>query len=600
MEAPQSPLQAERPLYGLRYKPLAQWVRVAQKLPYMSLPAARAIYKNLMSGYFRWQDIAFIACNDRFFLLTCLLRRPDALHPWIYSRCREVEADPDDHLDLWARYHYKSTIVTFAGAMQEIIRDPEITIAIFSVTKAIAKPFIQQLKEEMEQNPLLPIYFPDVFWADKKEAGQRAQKWSIEDGITVKREGNPREATVEAHGLLDAMPTGKHFKLRIYDDVINEKVTTQTDTDQAKRATLRWEMSQNLGTKEGGRKWHVGTRYHFGDTYGVLISRQILKTRTFPATENGKLDGKPVFLSAEAWAKVRKEQRGTIAAQMLQNPLAGSENTFRIEQLRGYVLRPRRMMVYILVDPSKGRGKRSDRTAMPVIGIDSNKNRYLLDGFCHRMRLSERHENLDMLYEKWSKANGVYHVSIGYESYGLQTDTEYMEEKFLDAKKAPEIVEVNWARTGGQSKTDRIQRLEPYFRDGSFLIPAKVYVPNLGVCTWEARENQAIPDWYPIPAMPVRNRETGEVTGTRPALLKQEREALERGEPWRITDPIRRINEDGEIYDLTVTLIEEYVNHPFSPRDDLIDACSRIEDMEPVGPPEPTMQADLMPAGFDD
>jgi hypothetical protein len=47
---------------------------------------------------------------------------------------------------------------------------------------------------------------------------------------------------------------------------------------------------------------------------------------------------------------------------------------------------------------------------------------------------------------------------------------------------------------------------------------------------------------------------------------------------------LKRRNEDGDMYDLTRVFIEEARFHPFAPHDDLIDAVSRIFDMEPRKP----------------
>src|SRR5574337_262060 len=150
---------------------------------------------------------------DRYYLLVSILGRPDAWNKWLYERCREVEAEPDGHIDLWAREHYKSTIITLAGIIQEIIRDPEITVGIFSHTKSVSRKFLAQIKLELESNSVLHALYPECLYADPRKESPR---WSIDGGLIVKRKSNPKEATIEGHGLVDGMPTGAHFGLLVY------------------------------------------------------------------------------------------------------------------------------------------------------------------------------------------------------------------------------------------------------------------------------------------------------------------------------------------------------------------------------------------------
>jgi hypothetical protein len=488
-------------------------------------------------------------------------------HPWLYERAREVEAEPDGFLDLWARYHGKTSIITFAGVIQELLIDPEIRVAIFSHTKEIARSFVEQIKRELEDNEELLRAFPDVLWQSPAERKAGARSWSVADGITVKRSGNPREATVEGHGVIDAMPTGKHFDLLVYDDVINEH--SVSNPDQVKKATERMELSFSLGVAEGTRKWFIGTRYHFGDTYAHVIENSIATPRIYAATENGTLDGKPVFLTDDAWAKVKKEQRSQVAAQFLQNPLAGEANLFTPRWLIPYWVRPTVLNVYIAIDPSLGRNKTSDRTAIVVVGIDGGGNRYLLDGYCHRMPLSERWERLKALHKKWSSMPGVQLVKTGLERYGMQSDLEYFEERMRIERYWFEIMEVGWTgERGGESKKARVGRLEPYFREGSFFVPGRVWHAGAGNAELHAR-------WFLV-------EDSDEIKYRAcPGLHAEERRAKTNGERWRLMEPIMRRDEDGNIYDLVRVFFEEYALFPFSPRDDLLDAMSRVEDMDP-------------------
>lgn len=572
-----------RELKGTRYLANPEFGQlITNELPYMDLRETLEFYM-WVEATRPDVDKALLNANDRYYLLTVTCNRTDAWHPWVFDRCREVEESTDGHLDLWARYHYKSTICTFAGCIQEIIRDPEVTIAIMSGTNKVALPFLKQIMEELESNEKLKRQHHDVFW---EEPRKQAPQWSINAGIIVKRKGNPKEATIEAFGVIDGMRTGKHYKILNYDDLINESMVDNPDI--VKKVTQRWELSDSLGTAGETRKWHQGTRYSYADTYGIIIDRGILKTRIHAATHDGQLTGKPVMLTQKRWDEVKLAQRSTVNAQMLLNPLAGNESTFSPLSLRHYDVIPSVMNVYIMVDPSKGKSKRSDRTAIAVIGIDIGGNKYLLDGYCHRMKLSRRYDLICQLREKWSEHPGVQHVRVGYEQYGMQVDLEVIKEYQERDNDVFEIEELATTRDGTHSKSDRIQRLEPDFNRGLFYIPAVVYHPEYGgklnnCALWEVWTEEDSQE--AIKAGMDHNPAVGTIVYRRMEGLTKAQRAMEATmQKFRIVTALKRRNEDGDIYDLTRAMMEEYRLHPFAPHDDFLDSASRIYDMEPTRP----------------
>ena len=480
---------------------------------------------------------------DRYYLLVKVLARFDVWHPWLYARCREVESQPDNCLDLWAREHYKSTIITYAGIIQQLLIDPELTVGIFSHTKPIAKAFLGQIKRELESNALLKQLFPDVLY-DNPQA--EAPFWSLDAGIVVKRQSNPKEASIEAHGLVDGQPTSRHFKLRVYDDVVTmESVSTP---EQITKTTEAWSVSDNLGSA-GGRVWHIGTRYNFADTYAHIMTTGVTP-RVYPATKDGTKDGEPVLFSQEEWdRRVRTQLESTLACQMLQNPLAGTQRWFDPDDLQVYESRPENLMVYITIDPARSKKKGSANTAMAVLGVDQQGNKYLLDGFDHKMDLLERWTGLRDLWKKWRVAPGVQGIRLGYERYGAIADMDYFLERIrVENVKGLDIEELEWPNEGPGSKDDRVQRLLPDFRNHSFYLP--------------------------------RTPKEGE-----PDLTDQQRRMIAAGYDYRIARPIIRRDENGLLYNLADRFIMQVSYYPFTGLKDLIDAVSRIYDLDPR-PPE--------------
>jgi phage terminase large subunit-like protein len=416
------------------------------------------------------QAKARLSKSDLFYLLTVTCKRKDIDRDWLFDRCREFQETPNGHLDLWAREHYKSTIITFGGVLMDILNDPDITVGIFSHTRPIAKAFLKQIKRELEQNEDLKAQFPDIFWSDPKAD---SPKWSEDEGIVVKRKTNPKESTVEAWGLVDGQPTSKHYRLRVYDDVVTrESVGTP---EMIQKTTSAWELSDNLGS-EGGQERYAGTIYHLFDTYSVIKERGI-PTRVYPCTKDGTEDFSAencVLMAPETLAEKRTKQGPyTFGAQMLLNPTADKAQGFKEEWLQYWPAKSAaNLNLMIIVDPASGKDhtrKKNDFTTLWVIGYGADENYYVCDLIRDRLNLTGRQEALFEIHRKWGGTKRIR--KVGYEEYGLQADIEHV-------KSVQDRENYRFAITplgGGLHKTDRIKRLVPTFEQ------SRIYLPEGGI-----------------------------------------------------------------------------------------------------------------------
>jgi predicted phage terminase large subunit-like protein len=400
-----------------------------------------------------------LAKTDLFYLLTVVLGRADLNHDWLFARCREVEAAPDGYLDLWPREHYKSTIGTFGLTIKDIINNPEVTIGLFSFTRPIAKAFLRQIKREFEGNERLRNLFPDIIWENPH---RDAPKWSEDDGIILKRRGNPKESTIEAWGLVDSQPTSKHFRTMIYDDAAARE--SVTNADMVAKVIDGWAASRALGT-EGGATRYYGTRWAYADLYRTIIDRKAAIERRYTVTIDGSTEGEPVLRSREWVAEKRREMGPYVfASQMLLDPAADRTQGFKEEWIKHYTNRGGEfdnLNKYLLIDAASSKKKESDYTSMVVIGLGPDENYYLLDAIRDRLSLKERGDAVFSLHRRWKPR------AVGYERYGMMADVEYLKERMGDENYRFEIIEV-----GGQvSKADRIRRMIPIFEAGRFLLP---------------------------------------------------------------------------------------------------------------------------------
>jgi len=407
--------------------------------------------------------------EDLFFIVMFVMGIEKLNHPFIVQRCHDIQDGPQsDTLDIWARFHGKSTCITIAETLQYHLKNPEKCTAILSYSRPAAKKFLRAIKTLCEESDLLKQCFPDVLW-EKPES--QAPKWSEDDGIVFKRKSASRgESTIEAWGLTEGQPTGRHYERMVFDDMETEDI--RDSPDMLNKVWSNFQMaSVNLGTGSDSDITRViGTYYsHFGPNVKIRDMKYqgtetpVYQLRVFPGSHNGQRDGKPVFMDSNSWEKAKTSPH--FNSQQLCDPTPGEEIKLDFKMLKPVTPEeiPRDIYKFIVVDQAgddETNLTSGDSWSIGCIGVKpcidelGASDVYLLDVMAGPMSHSEAISNIVTMYCR----SGIIQ-QLGVEKAGMST-TEIHIVSALRAKGRKLSIDnrnLVLLRPGGRSKNKRIE-----------------------------------------------------------------------------------------------------------------------------------------------
>lgn len=173
-------------------------------------------------------------------------------------------------LVLDSRSFLKTTINSIAHTIQWIINYPDIAIMLMMAADERAKLVLGEIKGHFQYNKRFRELFPEHCPQRRLDDFGTANAFTTE---ARKNKGVPKEPTVMT-GSIEKGAAGLHFHVVKFSDIVDEKNISGTGLEAVRKG---FDISHNLLINP--RYWIdvEGTRYHFADTYGKIIDRELVK-----------------------------------------------------------------------------------------------------------------------------------------------------------------------------------------------------------------------------------------------------------------------------------------------------------------------------------
>lgn len=328
--------------------------------------------------------------------ITCRSLQP--LHASIIHNVSDNQAS----MDLAPRGHGKSTIGDVDFCITKVLRNPDIRIMIGSKTQTQASAFLKEIRTHFEQNVNLIRIFGD--WKKSRDNVWNDKEFTVNRRTVIKK-----EATVSALGASGAV-VSKHFDIIIGDDLVGFE---NARTEAQRKVLKEWFYSSLYPTLEPDGEIHIlGTRYSPMDLYEDLIKSKNYKVNVQQAITVKDGQEYSLWESKFSLKKLRsiREEAGLIIFNMqYQNntELAKGkifkykyfkhfeeyEVDYDLNRVRVKVLDSQGVPYWIPVRIymgadlaiSEDETSNNDYFVLTVIGVDKNKNVYVLDYLKERL-----------------------------------------------------------------------------------------------------------------------------------------------------------------------------------------------------------------------
>jgi predicted phage terminase large subunit-like protein len=363
---------------------------------------------------------------------------------------------------LLPRDHSKSTFVTIAWTIQNLLRNPNLRVMLANGVWDMARKFLMEIKGQMENSQLKYIYGDFV-----------SARWNADDVIIKQRTRPYKEPSIFTTGV-EAESVGMRADLIIADDLMGEK-TYQTPEIREKVKRFRRSLVNLLEPE--GRMVDIMTRWHLDDTFSEIQEKEseYYDVMVRAVVEDGKLIYPKKFSQRfdarlKTFVPVPEENCldyveylkktkpiDEFMSQFMNDPISSENQLFKKEFFRYWTKRPDGLFTAMAVDLAISQRTDADYTAIVVMGMDKDWNLYVLDYLRGKWIPSEIVNNIFDMQSKWKP------LGVGMEVNGFQRTLKMAAEE--EMRRRSQYFGIDEIRNGpDKSKENRIKSLEPFYR----------------------------------------------------------------------------------------------------------------------------------------
>jgi predicted phage terminase large subunit-like protein len=301
------------------------------------------------------------------------------------------------------RGHAKSTIVTFAYPLHQILFGQRHHILIISDTLQQATDFVMRMRLELEENPRILEDFGDL----------RTRTWGDEEFVT--RNGVRVLARGSGQKVRGLVYRQWRPDLILVDDLENDQ---NVRNPRLVKEKYRWLVEAVYPALEpGGSLFVVGTMLSRHSVLARLLENEAFVSRLWRAWEENGNPIWPARYSRDELERLKGVMGSVAFNKEFGNDPRDEEGLFREEWLIFYhpeQIAGHNLTVFGGIDPSVGSGASSDYKAILTIGISPDRFIYVLDAFIRRCSIDE------MIRAAYARYRQYSHKMIALEEVAFQ------------------------------------------------------------------------------------------------------------------------------------------------------------------------------------